>query len=298
MKIKFWGVRGSIPSPGPKTVKYGGNTTCIEVRTDENEIIIFDSGTGIFPLSHTLLAHMPVTCHIFISHTHWDHIQGLPFFVPAFIPNNHIHIYGAFDPINQRNINAILSQQMEYCYYPVREAELKAALHYTTLRERQVIQVGENTTVTNILMNHPVLDFGYLVNNNGKRVFFTGDHEWPFNIYEPDDEDYHEFDALIQHRRQLILDFIQGVDVLIADSAYTEEEYHAAKKGWGHGTYDSSIQMARDAKAKHLFFTHHEPTRPDTVLEQLLADAKARYPHQPGDPQYHLAQEGLTFEIR
>ena len=122
MEFTFRGVRGSIASPGPKTVKYGGNTTCIEVRGDNGEIIIIDAGTGIFPLAQSLLAELPVNCNIFITHTHWDHIQGLPFFTPIFIPGNDITIYGAPDPVTQRGIDAVLSRQMEYAYFPIREA--------------------------------------------------------------------------------------------------------------------------------------------------------------------------------
>ena len=100
MKVKFWGVRGSIASPGPKTVRYGGNTTCIEIRTDNNELIILDAGTGIFPLSQTLLAELPVTANVLITHSHWDHIQGLPFFIPNFIPGNTLRLHGGFDPVS------------------------------------------------------------------------------------------------------------------------------------------------------------------------------------------------------
>ena len=109
MKIKFWGVRGSIPCPGPSTVRYGGNTTCIEIRTDDGELIILDAGSGIFPLANALLEQLPITCHLFITHTHWDHIQGLPFFIPAFIPGNTLNIHGAYDPIGQKSIRSVLS---------------------------------------------------------------------------------------------------------------------------------------------------------------------------------------------
>ncbi len=294
MKFTFRGVRGSIPSPGPKTVKYGGNTTCIEVRTDDNELIVLDAGTGIFPLAQTLLPELPLNCHIFISHTHWDHIQGLPFFIPLFIPGNKVHIYGASDPITQREVKEVLSRQMEYAYFPIREAELKARLEYTSLQERQVVRIG-SAEVATVLMNHPVINFGYKVSCGGKSLFFTGDHEWPFNIYEPEDEDYPDFQLHIAQRRQAIIDFIRGADALIVDTAYTEEEY-PAKKGWGHGTFASSIAMAREAEVKHCFFTHHEPTRSDEALEALF-QAALLHCGRTGDPLFHLAQEGQTFEL-
>ncbi|MBF0136574.1 MAG: MBL fold metallo-hydrolase [Magnetococcales bacterium] len=295
MKIRFWGVRGSIACPGPQTIKYGGNTTCIEIRTDENDLIILDAGTGIFPLSHTLFGELPLTCHIFITHTHWDHIQGLPFFIPTFIPGNTVRLHGAFDPINNGDLREVLSRQMEYCYFPVREAELQANMHYVTLRERQTIQVG-SARVTNIFMNHPVLNFGYRVECRGKSVFFTGDHEPMTNVYDIEDDGFPEYQTLMDQKHQSITEFIRGVDVLIADTSYTPEEYKT-KKGWGHGTFDTSIHLGRETGAKHLFFTHHEPTRSDAALEKVFQEAMERHPRQPGDPVYHLAREGLIFEV-
>ena len=130
-KVKFWGVRGSIPTPGPDTVKYGGNTTCIEIRTDADDLIILDAGTGIHVLAQQLLYEQPVDAHIFITHTHWDHIQGLPFFMPIFIPGNRIHIYGGLDPVTRQGIERAMDSQLQYSFFPIREAELKAKLQYT-----------------------------------------------------------------------------------------------------------------------------------------------------------------------
>jgi len=265
MKIRFWGVRGSIPSPGRKTVRYGGNTTCIEVETNDGQTIIFDAGTGIHQLSQSLLKKLPLSCSLFITHTHWDHIQGLPFFMPIFIPMNHIRIYGAFDPVLQRDIGDVLSRQMEYCYFPVREAELKADIQYSSLIEGQTVEIG-SAKVTNIFMNHTLLNFGYRIDCNGKSIFFTGDNEPLYNIYQPGDDYYTEYDNLISRKNIMLTDFIRGVDILIADSSYTEQEY-PAKKGWGHGTYDSCIDMAKNVGAKSLYLTHHEPLRSDDELD-------------------------------
>ena len=189
MKIRFWGVRGSIASPGPNTVRYGGNTTCIEIRTDNNELIIIDAGTGIFPLSQTLLAELPVTANVLITHSHWDHIQGLPFFIPNFIPGNLLRLHGAFDPVSGKGVEQVMSVQLQYSYFPVREAEMKARIEYVTLAPEQSIRIG-SATVTPYLMNHPVIDFGYRIEANGKSVFFTGDHEPPLNIYAPGEAGY------------------------------------------------------------------------------------------------------------
>lgn len=298
MQFTFRGVRGSIASPGPATVRYGGNTTCIEVRGDDNEIIILDAGTGIFPLAQDLLKELPVQAHIFISHTHWDHIQGLPFFTPIFIPGNTVTIYGAGDPVSQRGIQDVLNRQMEYAYFPIREAELNAKMNYVDLGDMESVEIG-SVRVENILMNHPAMDYGYKVSCGGKSLFFTGDHEWPTNIYEPDDPDYGEFAEEIDARRQQTIDFIRGVDALIIDTSYTREEY-PSKIGWGHGTFDTSISVAREAGVKHCFFTHHEPTRSDDQLEKEFHKAlkENAVGQHPDEPEFHLASEGVPIEIQ
>jgi phosphoribosyl 1,2-cyclic phosphodiesterase len=295
MKVKFWGVRGSIASPGPSTAKYGGNTTCIEVRTDDNELIILDAGTGIFPLSQSLLAELPVTAHVLITHSHWDHIQGLPFFVPNFIPGNTLRLYGAFDPVTGKGVEHVMSVQLQYSYFPVREAEMKASIEYCTLKPGESVQIG-SARVTPYLMNHPVIDFGYRIEANGKSVFFTGDHEPPLNIYEPSDPEFAEYQTFLDEKSTEISGAMAGVDVLIADCSYTRAEY-PAKKGWGHGTFDSSIQYARRAGAKTLFCTHHEPTRSDDALEAVFNQALRENPRQVGDPDIRLAREGDSFEF-
>ena len=295
MKVRFWGVRGSIASPGPSTVRYGGNTTCIEIRTDNNELIILDAGTGIFPLSQTLLAELPMTANVLITHSHWDHIQGLPFFIPNFIPGNTLRLHGAFDPVSGKGVEQVMSVQLQYSYFPVREAEMKARIEYITLAPEQSIQIG-SATVTPYLMNHPVIDFGYRIEANGKSVFFTGDHEPPINIYEPGDEDHTLYQTFVDEKAASIRRAMQGVDVLIADCSYTEQEY-PAKKGWGHGTFHTSIQYAREAGAKVLFCTHHEPTRSDDALEAAFAQVLTAHPQQTGDPEYRLAREGETYEF-
>src|SRR5512135_2549741 len=251
MKLKFWGVRGSIPSPGEATVRYGGNTTCIEIRTDNNELIVLDGGTGIFPLAQTLLKELPVTAHIFNTHSHWDHIQGLPFFIPIFIPGYLIKLYGAFDPVSGEGPDRVMNVQMQYSYFPVREAEMKSRFEYVNVIPNETIAVGA-AIIKPILLNHPVVNFGYRIDCNGKSIFFTGDHEPHFNIYDAGDDGYAEYQALIEEQRLSIVEAIRGVDVVIADSSYTQEEYQS-KKGWGHGTFDSCIQLAKDAGAKVLY---------------------------------------------
>lgn len=295
MRVKFWGVRGSIAVPGPNTVRYGGNTTCIEVRTDDGELIVLDGGTGIFPLAQSLLKSLPVTAHIFNTHSHWDHIQGLPFFIPIFIPGNKIYLYAAFDPISGEGPERIMNVQMQYSFFPVREAEMKSRIEYVVAMPHQAIAVG-NATVTPFMLNHPVVNLGYRVEQNGKSVFFTGDHEPYHNIYAHGDHGHAEYARLIEEQQAAVVEAIRGVDVLIADSSYTIEEY-PAKQGWGHGTFDSSIELALAAGVKTLYCTHHEPTRSDDALEAVFAAALARHANRLGGLQVRLAREGEELEF-
>lgn len=293
MKIKFWGVRGSIPTPGPNTVKYGGNTTCLEIRTDDNDLIILDAGTGIHALAQALLKEMPVNAHIFITHTHWDHIQGLPFFVPIFIPKNQIKIYGGLDPVTNEPINRALSVQLQYSFFPIREAQLKAHMDYLTIKAQEPITIGA-AKITPIVLSHPVLNFGYRIDCDGRSLFFTGDYEPQINIYDPLDEEYAEFQSFVDAKRQEVILAMQGVDALIIDSSYTSAEY-ASKQGWGHGTYDSAIKLAADAQVKKLFFTHHEPTRSDAELDAIYETLLSNHPE--AGFELLLAQEGIEVTL-
>jgi phosphoribosyl 1,2-cyclic phosphodiesterase len=287
----MWGVRGSIPAPGPHTVRFGGNTTCIEVRGDDDQLLILDAGTGIFPLAQSLLARLPVQANIFITHTHWDHIQGLPFFVPLYIPGNKVRIHGAYDIISMQGIQQVMDVQLQYSYFPIREAELKAGIEYVTMTVGEPVRIGA-ASVTPVLMNHPVTDLGYRIECQGKSVFFTGDHEPWVNIYAPQDEGFAEYQALIDQRQAELDAAIGPVDLLIVDTAYTRAEY-PQKIGWGHGTYDTAIAMARRIGAKRLLCTHHEPTRSDDALEEVFAEALGRH----ADPgcAVQLAYEGLEI---
>ena len=188
-----------------------------------------------------------------------------------------------------------MDAQLQYSFFPIREAEMKATIDYFTLSPGQVVQL-KSATVTPVLLSHPVINFGYRIDSRGKSVFFTGDHEPYYNIYDAADEGFREYQVLIQEKQQAILDALNGVDVLIADASYTAEEY-PAKKGWGHGSHDSCIDLAKKAGAKVLYCTHHEPTRDDNALEQAFESALARHPRQKGDPEYRLAREGEGIEI-
>ena len=204
MKVRFWGVRGSIPSPGPHTVRYGGNTTCIEVRSDDGALIILDAGTGIFPLAQQLLRQMPVQAHVFITHTHWDHIQGLPFFTPLYIPGNTVRIYGVRDVVTGAGIARVMDVQMQYSYFPVIATQVADGIEYVTLDPEQPVNLG-SVTVTPVMLNHPVTNFGYRIDADGKSVFFTGDHEPWLNMYSPEDEGYAEFQQMVEMQQGLLV---------------------------------------------------------------------------------------------
>lgn len=294
MKFKFWGVRGSIPTPGPKTVKYGGNTTCIEIKTSSKDLLILDAGTGIFALAQTLMGQASVVAHILITHTHWDHIQGLPFFLPMLSPANHIHIYGGLDPVTQQGIERSLTVQLQYSYFPISEAQVKAKLHYHTLRPGETVQIG-SAKITPTVLNHPVLNFGYRVDDSdGSSLFFTGDYEPPLNPYSANDPDYASNQAFIDAKLQEVQAAMCGVNALIVDSSYTDSEY-AKKIGWGHSTFGASLELAKQVQAKKLFLTHHEPTRSDADLETIFASALARAGELPFAA--YLAQEGQEHDL-
>lgn len=291
MKFIFWGVRGSIPTPGPNTVKYGGNTTCIEIRTDSNERIILDAGTGIHALAQQLDLKQTAHSHIFITHTHWDHIQGLPFFSPLFVPGNHIHIYGGIDPVTGESIQRVMTAQLQYSFFPISEAQLKAKLHYHTLTPRETVTVG-SANITPVILNHPVLNFGYRIECDGQSLFFTGDYEPVSNIYDRNDARYEEYQRYVESELSQVAKAMAGADVLIADSSYTDEEY-LNRRDWGHGTYHSSMRMATQANVKKLFFTHHEPNRQDSRLDQIYQ--QLQHENRGSALQIVMAREGVEY---
>ncbi len=255
-------------------------------------LLILDGGTGIYPLSCTLVSGPPRDLHIFITHTHWDHIQGLPFFIPMFVPGNKIIIYGPINPVTGKGIEEALAVQLQYSFFPVREAELNADIHYRSLQPGECVHVDDTTTVTAVLMNHPVVNLGYRISSHGKSLFFTGDHEPAYNIYTPGDDAYDEYGALVEARNRDILTAMKNVDVLVADAAYALGEY-ADRKGWGHGTYDSCIHMAAQAGVARLFCTHHEPARSDAALERVFAEALNK--QELNGLKVFLAREGLEI---
>jgi phosphoribosyl 1,2-cyclic phosphodiesterase len=300
MKFRFWGVRGSIPSPGPRTVRYGGNTTCIEVRSSDGVLVVLDAGTGLYALAQDLMVRRAlgggdIHANIFITHSHWDHIHGLPFFTPLFVKGSRVCLHGAHDPVTGNGIEHVMGVQLQNSYFPVSEERMDATIEYRTLAVKEPHVIGE-TRIDNVVMNHPVTNLGYRIGCRGKSVFFTGDHE-PFANPHPEDHPEHAAAAREIARRQQEIDAaMAGVDALIVDCSYTVEEY-PAKQGWGHGTFDGALEMALRVGAKALYCTHHEPTRSDDELEAAYAQALARFEGRLDGLRVVLAREGLEVEL-
>jgi phosphoribosyl 1,2-cyclic phosphodiesterase len=295
MKFRFWGVRGSIPSPGPRTARYGGNTTCIEVRTDDDTLIVLDGGTGLFPLAQHLLAQPPVHANLFITHSHWDHIHGLPFFTPLFVKGSRVRLHGAHDPVTGRGIEHVMGVQLQNSYFPVGETDMSATIEYCTLTIGEPIALGD-ALVANVVTNHPVTNLGYRIDCNGKSVFFTGDHEPWYNPHAAGHPLYEAAELQMREAERRMDAVMAGVDALIVDCSYTREEY-PSKRGWGHGTFDGAIAMALRVGARTLYCTHHEPTRGDDELEAVFAEVMARHAGCLGELQVLLAYEGLAVDL-
>lgn len=284
MRIKFWGVRGSIPSPGPRTVRFGGNTTCSEVAIDGQPPIVIDAGTGIRDLGYRLGdTHRPEPVRIFITHTHWDHIQGFPFFSPFYIRDFPVAIFG---PANRTNppdsIRDVLELQFRDDFFPVNPEQLLARIAYCNLRPGP-IDLGGVKVVAHP-MNHTVLAFGYRVEHGGKSVVVTGDRE-PF--------DQGEGARAADPRRKELAAFCSGADILVTDAQFTVEEY-AGHVGWGHSHHDDALALAREAGVRQLVCTHHDPRRTDSELDALEESLQRR---ASGDPfSVRMAREGMVCD--
>lgn len=272
--VHFWGVRGSIACPGSETVRYGGNTSCVEMRVGANRLI-FDGGTGLRVLGLSLLSQMPVEANMFFTHSHWDHIQGFPFFVPAFIKGNRFHVYGAVAP-NGSTIEQRLNDQMLHPNFPVPLQIMGAQLEFNDLHVGQPVQIGD-VTVENALLNHPGEAVGYRVNWQGYAAAYITDTE-------------HLSDRLDEN----VLWLARNADVMIYDATYTDEEYYSEKSskvGWGHSTWQEAVKLAKAAHVKKLVIFHHDPLHNDDFLDRVGEQVADRFPNS------LMAREGLTIQL-
>lgn len=271
MKLKFWGTRGSLPSPGKDTVRYGGNTPCLEVRLADDNLIIFDAGTGLRGLGDALIATGgSLKAFLAISHPHWDHIQGFPFFKPAFIAGNELTIIGA----QTRNITLrqMIASQMDKTFFPVQLNELKAKIRFLPLRE-ETIPVYEGT-LSSLYVNHPAFALGFRLNVGGRSLVYISDNE-PFDreVAESLKNVDRHIVELYQRQQgdpnQRLFDFVRGADILIHDATYTPEEY-VDHVGWGHSDYLFALKVASEADVKTLILFHHDQSRTDEGVDQIL----------------------------
>lgn len=302
MEVTFWGVRGSIPTPGPETVRYGGNTPCVAVRLGEDWLIL-DAGSGIRPLGRHLTRLAPPEGHritLLVTHTHWDHIQGLPFFATAFLPGNRITVAGPeiFSP----GFEEIVSGQMQHSYFPLRLRSLAAEIQFRELSVGSYEDLVPGTVVKTMLTNHPVIDLAYRIEHGGKVLVYLMDHEawsdpWFASVRRSSDASVMEIEAMMRgglERR--MAEFVQGADLLIADAVYTSAEY-ATHVGWGHSTYDHVYDLAIAAGARRVAFFHHEPNRSDEELARIEADYRARARAEGQALEVMAAAEGMTLGL-
>lgn len=288
-RIRFWGVRGSIPTPGPTTVRYGGNTSCVEVRAD-GQIIILDAGTGLRLLGRQLLAEFkdqPLELTLLLTHTHWDHIQGLPFFLPVYKPQNRLRILGYEGA--RHGLEVVLAGQMAAPFFPIGLREVPANVRIRELKQMS-FRIGPVRVRTSVA-NHPGKCFGYrLFTSSGSVAFF------------PDNEVRFAGAAVAPGRipapgeNQAMINFLRGTDVLIMDAQFDANEYRR-HPGWGHGCVDAVVGLALQAEVKSLFLFHHAPDHDDAKVSRMLAHARRIVARHKGKLRVQAAREGITVKL-
>ena len=269
--VRFWGVRGSIPTPGIETVRYGGNTVCVEMQVGGKRLI-FDGGTGLRVLGKHLLSQMPVQAHLFFTHTHWDRIQGFPFFMPAFIEGNCFDIYGSVGQ-NGASIKQRLSDQMLRPNFPVPLQMMRAELNFHDISPGLVITL-DDVTIETMSFNRPNSALGYRISWNGYCVVYATDTE-----HSPENID------------QGLLYLAQQADLLIFDAAYADHAYYDPNAGHPPETWWAGIEVANAAQVKQIVLFHHDPAHEDDFLAEIEAKVQARFPN------VHLAREGMSLVI-
>src|SRR5688572_27636410 len=270
-RLKFWGVRGSIPTPGPHTVHYGGNTSCVELRAD-GELIILDAGSGIRPLGVQLRNEFrgkPINLSLLISHTHWDHIQGFPFFVPAYNPKNQVRIL-AFEGA-RKGLEATLASQMESPYFPISMQQMPGNLYVQELKD-MTFEVGQ-VRIKASFMNHPGICVGFRIETSGGSIAYLPDNELFRRLRSSGGDTGEHNTAFAERQDAKLIEFIRDVDIAIMDSQYDATEY-PDHVGWGHSCVDDTVDVSMKAGVKHLFLFHHDPDHDDAHVSRMLAGAR------------------------
>jgi phosphoribosyl 1,2-cyclic phosphodiesterase len=256
IELTFWGIRGTLPRPGPETVRYGGNTSCVAMEFPRGQLFVFDAGSGIKPLGDHLLARGGrLTGKIFISHPHWDHINTLPFFTPLYVPGNEFEILGS--PHGSTTMRDLVNAQMDGVYFPITTREFGAKVEFRDLREGTY--EFDEITVDTMLLAHPGNCLGYRVTYDGRSVCYITDNE----LFPPSTE---YFSAEYEQR---LLDFARGADVLIIDTNYFDDEY-SSKVGWGHSSVSQVADFAHRAEVKTLYPFHHDHAHGDDEIDRKI----------------------------
>jgi len=297
MKLKFWGTRGSIPTPGKETVRYGGNTPCLEVRLNNNDLIIFDAGTGIRALGDQLMATgASVRAFIAISHPHWDHIQGFPFFKPAFISGNELTIVG---PQSRHvTLRQMLAHVMDKVYFPIQLHELKASIKFVAMKEESTRVFG--AVLSSLYVNHASLALGYRLEAAGRSLVYISDNE-PFDsevatsVKNVDPVVVRKYAASKTDPNQRVIDFAKGADILVHDATYTPEEY-VNHVGWGHSHYLFCLKIAHEAGVKKLILFHHDQTHDDATMDDVLTKCKREIRTRSYRFECYAAAEGMEMD--
>jgi phosphoribosyl 1,2-cyclic phosphodiesterase len=288
LRVQFWGTRGSIPTPGRNTVRYGGNTPCVELRTSEGWLIILDAGTGIRELGRSLISRAngaPIAGDIFLTHAHWDHIQGIPFFGPIFQRGNHFTIWGA--KTLQTSIGRVVRDQMSPVVFPVAFAEVDATIDFCEIAEE--CRQGNGYEVRAYQVRHPGGALGYRFSeqhDNDRALVYISDNELGPGA---------KYDAREGWRDGLV-DFVRDARVLVHDTMYTAEEYDHFR-GWGHSTYDEVVELALEAGVRQLVLYHHKPERSDDEVDRRVDECRAFVARAGGKLEILPAAEGMTLLV-
>ena len=296
MVVRFWGTRGSLAKPGPGTVRYGGNTSCVEVRLADRTLIVLDCGTGAHGLGQALLSSGggQLRGHLLITHTHWDHIQGFPFFMPLFVSGNEWDLYAPGN--GSRQLETTLAGQMEYTYFPVTLEQLNATIRFHDLVEGQ-FTIAQARIITQYL-NHPALTLGYRLEADGVAVVYAVDHE-PHGRCRPEGIRLTARAAgepLLHREDQRHLGFLADADLVIHDAQYEAEEY-PNRVGWGHTPAEWAVDYALAAGAKRLALFHHDPLRDDDAVDRLVETCRERVVAAGGSLDVFGAAEGQVLEL-